>query len=211
KYSAFFLTFCIYAAAAILLGLLFLTGILPSLQAMHKKSKTPYIVWLGLIPILILVEPKHVEEKVFEEQQSIFDGRDDSPKMKDISEMKYLDRVLKETMRMYAHVPFLGRELQEEIQLGKSHYYPFLQVFDPDRFLPENIATRHPYSYLPFSAGPRNCIGQRFCMLQAKVVLSYIVRHYELEATTGMPVLVPDIMNRAEDGVHVRIIKRIAS
>ena len=59
------------------------------------------------------------QNKVSEELEHIFQGSDRSATMKDINEMKYLERVIKESLRLYPSVPFIGRETTEDIQLGK--------------------------------------------------------------------------------------------
>ena len=59
------------------------------------------------------------QDKVYEELENIFQGSDRPPTMNDLKQMKYLDRVIKETLRLYPSLPVIGREIKEDVVIGK--------------------------------------------------------------------------------------------
>ncbi|XP_049826904.1 cytochrome P450 4C1-like [Schistocerca gregaria] len=170
-----------------------------------------------------------VQEKVAEELCDIFQGSDRPTTMQDIQAMKYLERVIKEGLRLYPSVPFIGRILRKETKIDgytippdtlvNIHIYhthrdpeqwPNPERFDPDNFLPERIQGRHPFAYVPFSGGPRNCIGQKFALLEEKVVLSNIIRKFKIESVEDREkmTLIGELILRPENGVLVKMKSR---
>lgn len=156
--------------------------------------------------------------------------------------MKYLEAVIKEALRMYPSVPFYGRAVMQDTEYeGKiipkgvslliyaygvnndPDYFPNPDVFDPSRF--ESNDGRNPFSYLPFSAGPRNCVGmfftnslefsqivivgQKYAMLEMKSTISRIIRFYELLPVPDYkPILAAETVLKSLNGINVRLRSR---
>lgn len=175
----------------------------------------------------LLSKHPEVQKKVHEELDTILGEGSRSITQDDIREMKYLECVIKESLRLMPSVPLFGRTLTEDCQFGKytvpkgttalvvvsilhtnkSQFKDPLK-FDPDRFKSENISSRHPYAYIPFSAGPRNCIGQRFAMMEEKVVLSSILRRFKLELPHDDVEPSAELILRPRNGVHIKLSYR---
>ncbi|EFX87732.1 hypothetical protein DAPPUDRAFT_192258 [Daphnia pulex] len=167
-----------------------------------------------------------VQEKVSEELTRVFGESDRPITMADLSELKYLECCIKEALRLYPSVPIYARELMEDanicgytLPVGASvlivpyiiHrdpiYFPDPEGFKPERFFPENIQGRHPYAYVPFSAGPRNCIGQQFALMEEKIVLASVLRRFQiksLDKPEDLPLLV-EVILRPRDGIRLQL------
>ena len=146
--------------------------------------------------------PEH-QEKVREEVRSVLMGRE-WLEYDDLKELKYTQWCIKEAMRLYPPVIFIAREATENFELDGHHIPKGMRIginirnihrnsdtwenpdeFDPLRFHPSNCEGRHPYAYIPFSGGQRNCIGQNFALNEERVVIASIVNRFKLSLVEG--------------------------
>ncbi|XP_045904160.1 cytochrome P450 4V2 [Micropterus dolomieu] len=170
-----------------------------------------------------------VHSKVQQELQEVFGTSDRHVTTEDLKKLKYLECTIKEALRLFPSVPFFARSIGEDCHINgfkvpkganaivityalhrDPRYYPEPEEFRPERFLPENSVGRPPYAYIPFSAGLRNCIGQRFALMEEKVILASILRKFNVEACQKREDLQPlgELILRPEKGIWIKLEKR---
>lgn len=172
-----------------------------------------------------------IQEKVVDELYTIFGDSNRPVTFQDTLQMKYLERCIMETLRMYPPVPIISRQLKENVKLTSRNItlpvgativigtfkihrnpetFPNPEVFNPDNFLPERSANRHYYAYVPFSAGPRSCVGRKYAMLKLKIILSTILRNFKISSNLSEKdwKLQADIILKRTDGFNIKLEPR---
>ncbi|XP_033758981.1 cytochrome P450 4B1-like [Pecten maximus] len=146
----------------------------------------------------------------------------------DLGKLQRMTLFMKESMRLYPPATITTRLINEPLELDGVYFpagtsvsvnfyyihrhpdvYPDHSVFRPERFLPENSKDLDPYAFLPFSAGPRNCIGQNFSMNEQKVILSRILKRFKIILDEDHEVIpVNELTFRSRNGIKIRFEER---
>lgn len=150
----------------------------------------------------LLAQHPEVEQKLHEELDSVLHDR--VPTLADLKQLPYTELVLQESMRLYPPVWNMSRQALTDVEIGgyvipqgsevnlntyAMHHDPRWWE-EPERFLPERF---HPecqskiprMAYLPFSTGPRVCIGNSFALMEARLILATIASRYRLRMAQG--------------------------
>ncbi|XP_047632682.1 cytochrome P450 4F6-like [Phacochoerus africanus] len=169
--------------------------------------------------------PEYQEHCRQEVQELLRDREPKEIEWDDLAQLPFLTMCIKESLRLHPPVTIISRCCAQDVVLpdgrvipkgnicvisifGIHHnpsVWPDPEVYNPFRFDPESPQKRSPLAFIPFSAGPRNCIGQTFAMTEMKVVLALTLLCFRVLPDEEEPRRKPEIVLRAEGGLWLRV------
>jgi cytochrome P450 len=173
--------------------------------------------------LFLLATHPEIERRLRSEVAEVIgDARE--PSLEDISHLEYTGMVLNEALRLYPPIWVLERRAIAGDVIGGYHipagstvvvspfilhrheaFWPNPGSFDPERFAAPQTAGRPTHAYLPFGAGPHQCIGAHFATLEARIILVMLAQRYRLELMPHPPVEPKaGITLRLRHGLHMR-------
>lgn len=191
---------------------------------------------ISFILLLLAMFPEHQEEARHEALglfKKIKDNGETRVERHYLHELTYLDRIINECLRLYPPTPLIARELTGPIKLKNGIILPQgttigigihsvqrdkkiwgedADLFNPDRFSPENLKDikNFSYSFIPFAAGERNCVGLKFARYSMKMMLMKILRDFVLETDEEFDKIECEVhvLAKKVNGWNVRFRKR---
>ncbi|HUG83874.1 MAG TPA: cytochrome P450 [Euzebya sp.] len=146
------------------------------------------------------------QQRMKAEIDQVLGGR--SPTLADLDRLEYGSRLVQESLRLYPPVWLISRTPIEDDEVRGYHipggsmvllsayvahrhpdFWDNPEGFDPDRFLPERAESRPRHAWIPFSGGPRKCIGDYFGKMEMQIVLTMILQRYRLDLVPGHAVI----------------------
>uniref|UniRef100_A0A182JM22 Uncharacterized protein n=1 Tax=Anopheles atroparvus TaxID=41427 RepID=A0A182JM22_ANOAO len=178
-----------------------------------------------------LAKHPDIQEKLYQEIVDVLgaDFRTVPLSYGTLQSFPYLDMVVKESLRLLPPVSNIGRRLVEDIEMNgvtvpagtdisipifvihrNPAVYPEPERFVPERFSEENTQRRGPYDYMPFSIGSRNCIGQRYALMEMKITVVRMLAHYRILPGSAMCQmrLKTDLVLRPDKGIPIKLVLR---
>jgi cytochrome P450 len=151
-----------------------------------------------------------------------------APSVEDVPRLRYTENVLAESLRLYPPAWAMGRYARNDFALGEfflparttvlisqfitqrdPRYFPEPLRFDPERFTPEGKAQRTKFTYFPFGAGTRQCIGESFAWMEGVLILATLAQRWKLKLVLGHPVEPqPLITLRPKYGMRMQVEPR---
>ena len=172
----------------------------------------------------LLSKHPEIDRRLHEEVEGVLDGR--APEPADVPRLPFVERVFRESLRLYPPAYGFGREATMDSELGgwpvpkgttllifswllhrDPRWWDDPERFDPDRWTPELEARIPRLAYMPFGGGPRVCIGQRFAIAEGVLIVSAIARRYRLEWLAD-PVPFTSITLRPTGDLRARLVPR---